>query len=156
MARACVAKPASPNDSVQSLVKNRYRPSPPVTAVRLPRTIGDAGWSSLIATPPYPDYPSGANNLTGAFTTILELFFNTDEFEFDVTSTAPLAQQKTRTYSAFSQAAEEVVDARVCVGIHFRFADEEARRQGSRERRPPSGGCPASPAEAGHSDPGSG
>ena len=29
-------------------------------------------------TPPYPDYVSGANGLTGAYTTLLQLFFTTD------------------------------------------------------------------------------
>ena len=108
----------------------------PITAIREgdndgnAKTVGDPGWSSLIATPPYPDYTSGANNLTGAFTKILELFFDADAFQFFVTSNAALAQQKTRNYAAFSEAAQEVVDARILLGIHFRFADEEARAQG--------------------------
>jgi len=34
------------------------------------------------------------------------------------------------TYSKFSDAAEDVVNARIWEGIHFRFADEEARKQG--------------------------
>ena len=110
----------------------------PITAIREgdndgnSRTVGDAGWNSLFNTPPYPDYSSGANNLTGAFTTILELFFGTDEFNFSVTSNAALAMQKTRNFTSFSQAAQEVVDARIYLGIHFRFADEAARTQGSR------------------------
>jgi hypothetical protein len=110
----------------------------PITAIREgdndgnPNTVGDPAWSSLIATPPYPDYTSGANNLTGAFTQTLELFFGTDDFQFSVTSNAALAIQKTRNFARFSDAAQEVVDARVLLGIHFRFADEAARTQGSR------------------------
>jgi hypothetical protein len=113
----------------------------PITAIREgandgnPRTVGDPTWESLINTPPYPDYTSGANNLTGAFTTILQLFFGTDEFEFTITSNAAQLTDpatRTRNYSRFSQAAEEVVEARILLGIHFRAADEEARRQGSR------------------------
>ncbi|HET7294419.1 MAG TPA: vanadium-dependent haloperoxidase [Vicinamibacteria bacterium] len=110
----------------------------PITAIREgdadgnAETVGDPAWTSLIATPPYPDYTSGANNLTGAFTRILELFFGTDEFSFSVTSNAPLAVQKTRDFARFSQAAQEVVEARVYLGIHFRFADTAARAQGRR------------------------
>jgi hypothetical protein len=48
-----------------------------------------------------------------------------------MTSNTPQVVQKTRTYSRFSDAAEDVVDARVYLGIHFRFADVVARRQGS-------------------------
>lgn len=110
----------------------------PITAIREgdndgnPRTDGDPAWNSLINTPPYPDYSSGANNLTGAFTTTLELFFGTDNVSFSVTSNAALAVQKTRSFTRFSQAAAEVVEARILLGIHFRSADEVARTQGSR------------------------
>ena len=97
-----------------------------------PDTIGDTEWQPLINTPPYPDYTSGANNITGAVTRTLQLFFRRDHMKFEVTSLAPLAVQKTRTYHRFSEAAREVVDARVLLGIHFRFADTAARAQGRR------------------------
>ena len=109
----------------------------PVTAIQEgerdgnPETVGDPKWEPLINTPPYPDYTSGANAVTAAMTTTLELFFGTDTFKFSVTSDAPLATQKTRTFSRFSAAAEEVVNARILLGIHFRFADTVARTQGS-------------------------
>jgi hypothetical protein len=110
----------------------------PITAIREgdndgnPNTAGDPNWSSLIATPPYPDYSSGANNLTGATTGILENFFGTDDFQFAVTSNAAQAIQKTRSFARFSDAAQEVVDARIFLGIHFRSADDVARTQGRR------------------------
>jgi hypothetical protein len=40
--------------------------------------------------------------------------------------------QDTRTFTHFTDAAEEVVVARVYEGIHFNFADEDARKQGKR------------------------
>jgi hypothetical protein len=52
----------------------------PLTAIREgdndgnPRMAGDANWKPLINTPNYPDYTSGANNLTGAVTRMLSLF----------------------------------------------------------------------------------
>jgi hypothetical protein len=96
------------------------------------KTDIDAGWTSLIAAPPYPDYVSGANGLTGAFTGLLRLFFNTDRMAFTVNNPALVIIDKERDYTSFSQAAQEVVDARVLLGIHFRFADEEGRRLGER------------------------
>lgn len=93
-------------------------------------TIGDAGWRPLINTPNYPDYTSGANAVTGAMTRSLQLFFGTDKVPFELTSAAPAAVKKTRTYARFSDAAREVVEARVYAGIHFRFADEAGRVQG--------------------------
>ena len=95
-------------------------------------TAGDPNWQSLINNPNYPDYTSGANNLTGAFTRMLALYFHRDNLTFDVTSNAPLAVQKTRTYKRFSDAAKDVVNARIYLGIHFRFADTAARTQGTR------------------------
>jgi hypothetical protein len=111
----------------------------PITAIREDdgdaRTDGDPNWEPLINTPPYPDYVSGANALTGAFTTALRKFFGTDEFSFTVTSNVALAVQKSRTYARFSQAAEEVVEARIFLGIHFRAADVQARKLGTRVAR---------------------
>ena len=95
-----------------------------------PQTDGDSSWQPLIVNPPYPDYTSGANNVTDATTRALALFFGTDEMRFSVTTTNPAAVQKTRTFDGFSDAAAEVVVARIWDGIHFRFADVEARKQG--------------------------
>lgn len=118
--------------------KRHYAFWRPVTAIQQgeadgnPATAGDPLWQSLINNPNYPDYTSGANSVTGAMTRTLELFFGTDKVPFEVTSLAPLAVQKTRAYSRFSDAARDVVDARVYLGIHFRFADVAARDQGRR------------------------
>ena len=94
------------------------------------KTVGNPGWQPLIATPNYPDYTSGSNNLSGAATTMLANFFGSDKVTFSITSTTPQAIVKTRTYDRFSDAADDIVDARVYEGIHFRFADVVARRQG--------------------------
>ena len=97
-----------------------------------PATLGDAAWQPLLNNPNYPDYTSGANSVTGAMTRTLQLFFGTDKVPFEFTSAAPLAVQKSRSYLRFSDAADDVVDARVYLGIHFRFADTAARTQGTR------------------------
>jgi PAP2 superfamily len=108
----------------------------PITAIQQgdtddnPRTSADPSWQPLINTPNYPDYTSGANNVAGAMTRTLELFFETDRMTFEVTSLAPQAIRKTRTYRRFSEAAQEMVEARIYLGIHFRFADTAARTQG--------------------------
>lgn len=109
----------------------------PLTAIRLgnddpnPDTVGDPTWEPLVNTPNYPDHTSGANNSTGAATRSLALFFGTDAITFTVntTNTTPGIPQ-TKTYHRFSDAAADVVEARIWEGIHFRFADEDARKQG--------------------------
>jgi hypothetical protein len=116
--------------------KKFYAAWRPITAIREgdadgnPATVGDPAWQSLINNPNYPDYSSGANSVTGAMTRTLELFFGTDRVVFEVTSLAPQAVLKVRRYYRFSDAAQDVVDARVYLGIHFRFADLAARAQG--------------------------
>ncbi len=108
----------------------------PLTAIRLadtddnPDTAPDTNWQPLINTPNYPDYTSGANNLTGAVTRMLRLYYGRDRFTWEVTSNAPLAVKKARIYRRFSEAADDVVEARIWLGIHFRFADVAARKQG--------------------------
>jgi len=110
----------------------------PITAIQLgdtdgnPDTVADPTWEPLINTPNYPDYTSGANNVTAAMVTTLQHFFGTDDFAFTITSNAPLAVQKSRDFTRFSDAADQVVNARILLGIHFRSADEEARQQGTR------------------------
>jgi hypothetical protein len=107
----------------------------PVTAIQQgdndfnPSTQGDPAWLPLIVTPPYPDYTSGANSLSGAATRMLHHFFGGDRLTFTLTSNTPQVIQKTRTYNRLSDAADDIVDARIYLGIHFRFADDVARDQ---------------------------
>jgi len=108
----------------------------PVTAIQEgdsdgnPATTGDPNWQPFINTPNYPEYSSGANNVTGAATRMLALFFGADQMTFVMTTTNAASPQPARTYHRFSDVAEDVVNARVYEGIHFRFADVDARMQG--------------------------
>ena len=45
-------------------------------------TTCDPSWSSVIATPPHPDYVAGHPAFSGAAATVLELFFGTDNIAF--------------------------------------------------------------------------
>jgi hypothetical protein len=102
----------------------------PITAIQRADTDGndatekDAGWLPLIPTPPYPDHPSGHTGLSGSFVAALQDVFGTDRIGWTDTNNAGL----TRSFSRFSQAIDEVVDARVWSGIHFRNADEQGER----------------------------
>jgi hypothetical protein len=106
----------------------------PITAIQEgdndgnPNTVGDPSWLPFLATPAYPEYSSGANNLTGAMTRTLELLLG-DRTTFSVFSTPA---NTTKTYNRFSDMADDVVEVRIYQGIHFRSADEVARRQGTR------------------------
>jgi hypothetical protein len=110
----------------------------PITAIREaaadgnPATEADPGWLPLINTPPYPDHPSGLAGVSRAMCESLEDFFRTDRIAFTATS---LNSGTSRSFARFSQAADEVVDARVWAGIHFRNADEDGARIGKEVAR---------------------
>ena len=93
-------------------------------------TVGDPTWQPLLNTPPYPEYTSGANNVVGALTRSLALFFGTDHITLHSRQPYPVANPKTRTYQRFSDLAWDTVDVRIYHGVHFRSADEAARKQG--------------------------
>jgi len=110
----------------------------PITAIRLGDQDGnratevDLDWQPLINTPNFPEYPSGHAAISGAISHVLRLFFHSDVLSFEMTTTNPMALQKTRSFTRLSQAEQEVVDARVYVGIHYRNSDTTARTQGRR------------------------
>ena len=109
----------------------------PITAIREadtdgnPRTEPDDDWLPLIATPPYPEHPSGHTGLSGSIVKTLQQFFGTDKIAWSDTNNAGL----TRSFTRFSQAIDEIVDARVWSGIHFRTADEQGERIGRQVAR---------------------
>ncbi len=109
----------------------------PITAVQFgnadgnPKTAGNPAWTPFVGTPPYSDHTSGANNFSGSTTRAMSLFFGGNEMAFQIDTTNPLPTvNDTRTYSAFSEVRDEIEDARILQGIHFRFADSDGRRQG--------------------------
>ena len=106
----------------------------PITAIRTddgdPLTVTDPNWTSLLASPPYPDHPSGYNCQTGAFMHAAKAFFGR---KIDFGLTAQLASGPvTRSYERFTDVIDDTVDARVWLGIHFRSADVDGAWIGKR------------------------
>jgi len=115
----------------------------PVTAIQTadtdgnPDTVGDPTWTPLQANYPNPDYDSAHSVEGGAAAEILKEFFGTDDISFRACSlTLPPGSRCTdsspviRTYTSFSQAAEENALSRILVGLHFRDATEEGVKHG--------------------------
>ena len=108
----------------------------PITAIQEagtdgnPRTEPDPAWLPLIPTPPYPEHPSGHTGFSGSIVKTLQQFFGTDRIAWSDTNAAG-----TRRFTRFSQAIDDVVDARVWSGIHFRTADEQGERIGTQVAR---------------------
>ncbi len=97
----------------------------PITAITLadtdsnPDTVPDPAWMPLIVTPPFPEYPSAHSCASGAAARVLSHYFG-EKIAITVTNDALPGQ--TRSFVSFSAALDEVADARVFGGIHFRTA----------------------------------
>jgi hypothetical protein len=127
--------------------KARWSSWRPVTAIHEaandgnPATTPDAAWTPFLATPPYPDQPSGHTSFATAITMTAQRFFHTDKLSFSATNqvlyvpgtttlnTSPTLTA-TRSFTSLSQARDEVVEARILQGIHFRRADEDGVKIG--------------------------
>lgn len=94
-------------------------------------TAGEAGWTPFIATPAHPDYTSGHTTNSSAMATILGLLFEDNPGAPIVVTISGI----TRQWDTFSAGVEEVIDARVYSGIHFRTADEVGARMGRQVAR---------------------
>jgi hypothetical protein len=103
-------------------------------------TIGDPSWEPLfssstpttppLGTPPFPDHPSGHGCVSGAVLRSFREFFGTDRIAFDIHSGRFPGQP--RHFARFSDALDEVVEARIWGGIHFRNADVQGAAMGKK------------------------
>jgi hypothetical protein len=96
----------------------------PITAIREPAddgnaaTVADASWTPLLSTPAHPSYSSGHSCVSGAAAGLLAKEFG-ERTHFTVESDVMMGV--TRSFRSFSAALDEVKDARIFGGIHFRF-----------------------------------
>ena len=115
----------------------------PITAIRMaaddgnPNTDADPTWTPLVTTPPIPDYDSAHSVEGGAAAQVFKRFFGTDHIGFETCSltlppgsTCDDASPVLRSYSSFTQAANENGESRILVGFHFRSAVEEGIEHG--------------------------
>lgn len=115
-----------------SSAKNHYDFWRPVTAIQ----ISDPSWTPLKPTPPNQDYPSGHSIEGGAGAEVLKQVFG-DQVNFqDCGATLPAdstcydPKPKLRSFTSFTQAAEENADSRVLIGFHFRNSTVEGTAYG--------------------------
>jgi hypothetical protein len=118
----------------------------PITAIHHadidgnPATTADPTWTPLfdpslsaeiggvvppaLITPPYPEHPSGATAYASASMHAFASFFGTDDMTFYATSSRFPNEQ--RVFHHFSDLTNEVLEARIWAGIHYRNADVQA------------------------------
>lgn len=108
-----------------------------------PSTIADPDWTPLfdpaaattppLTTPPFPEHPSGHGCVSGAVLHTAMDFFGTNLITLDVHSTRFPGQP--RHFTSFTAVLDEIIDARVWGGIHFRNADVQGATIGHQVAR---------------------
>jgi len=96
--------------------KNTYNFWRPVTAIR---AGADPAWTPLLPTPAFQEYPSGHSGISSAAAAVLAAFYGNNT-SFSVTSAG--LEGTERDFTSFSSAVQQVEDARIYAGFHFRFS----------------------------------
>jgi hypothetical protein len=125
-ARLFAAAEVSISDALGAVwyAKHKYMWWRPITAIRNadadgdPRTAGVPDWTSLLASPPYPEWPSGLNAVLGAVTAVQKQL-NGGALDLHIVT----ATQGERHYTSARDLRRDGVDGRVWSGIHFRSSD---------------------------------
>jgi hypothetical protein len=101
----------------------------PITAIRAgdtdgnEATVGDSGWFPLLAvTPNHPEYPSAHSCITPAGGRVVAKFLGTKKIDFTVPSLTSLGD---RHFARVKDLQDEVGNARIWGGIHYRSAVED-------------------------------
>jgi hypothetical protein len=105
--------------------KYRYNLVRPVTYIW---ELIDSEWSPLLTTPPFPEYTSGHSVQSGAAFGVMADLFGDQHLLVDHTHEA--RGMTPRTFTSFSQCAEEAAISRLYGGIHFRPAIDLGLEQG--------------------------
>jgi len=107
----------------------------PITAIRNgdlagnDATVPDRAWLPLIDTPMHPEYPCAHCITSAAVGAVLESEFGTGKVA-PAAVISPTAPGVTRRFERISDYVEEVSNARVWGGVHYRTSTEVGRRMG--------------------------
>jgi hypothetical protein len=91
------------------------------------QTIEEAGWRPLLATPNHPEYPGAHGNITSAMAEVLSEFFGTDQIDVTIHGSADGTATNlsaTRHYATAADLREEIMNARLWGGLHYRNSTE--------------------------------
>jgi len=136
-ARLYAAIMAAVNDAEIAVfeAKYHYQLWRPITAIRNgdrddnPATERDANWSPLITTPLQPEYPCGHCIIASTIATVLILDAG-DQAMPVLSTTSNTRQGVTRYWAKPQDLVDEVINARIYSGVHFRSAGNAGARMG--------------------------
>ena len=111
-----------------------YIPTP-ITAIRNgdidgnPATERDATWQPIDTTPMHPEYPCAHCITSSAVAAVIEAVLGTDEIP-EVALTSPFAPGVTHRFTNLRAYTEEVANARIYAGFHYRFSTIAGKEMG--------------------------
>ena len=135
-ARALALVNMAASDSLVASFFNKYHYNfwRPETAIRAgdtdgnPKTEADSAFLPFIPTPCFPSYPSNHASGTNGGTEVLRRLYG--EGGHSITLTNPVVPTIVLQYTTFQQIDDDVDDARVYGGIHFRTDQDAGARLG--------------------------
>jgi len=135
-ARALALLNLAMSDGLASSIETKYhyRFWRPETAIRAgdadgnDRTVGRSDFAPYIATPCFPSYPSAHASASYAARWVLERTW--EGADFSATLSHPAVAGVAIEYTTLKQLTDDIDDARVYGGIHFRFDQEAGATQG--------------------------
>ncbi len=135
-ARALALINMAMSDSLVAAFLNKYHYNfwRPETAIHggdtdgNPKTAGDPNWAPFIVTPCFPSYPSNHGSAGNAAAAVMRLLYG--EAGHSITLTNPALPDIVLQYNSFKQITDDISDARVYGGIHFRTDQEAGERLG--------------------------
>ena len=136
-ARALALMNMATNDSLVAAFFNKYRYNfwRPETAIHAggtdgnPKTDPDPSWTPFVLTPCFPSYPSNHGSAANSAAEILRRIYG--EGCHFMTLSNPTVPDIVLQYTTFKQITDDISDARVYGGIHFRTDQVAGERLGN-------------------------
>jgi PAP2 superfamily len=107
----------------------------PITAIRNgdidgnPDTDREAIWQPIDNTPMHPEYPCAHCILSGAVAGVVKAVFGTENIP-EISVTSPMAPGVTHGWTNMTAFTEEVGNARIWAGFHYRFSTRVGTQMG--------------------------
>jgi hypothetical protein len=117
--------------------KYKYEFWRPITAIRNgdidgnPATERDASWQPIDVTPMHPEYPCAHCILSSSVAATIEGLLGSEEIP-EVSLTSPFVPGVTHHFTNLRAYTDEVANARICAGFHYRFSTVAGREMGQK------------------------
>jgi hypothetical protein len=127
------------NDAIIAVLDAKYHYNfwRPITAIRNgdndgnPATDREATWQPIANTPMHPEYPCAHCIQSGSVAGVVRAVFGTAEIP-EIAMTSPTAPGVTRRWTNMNAFTEEIANARIWAGFHYRFSTRVGTDMGLR------------------------